>query len=165
MKRIFALLLCGAALFLTACGAEEQEVEKNHYYEISDSSGTVLYTVTDGELLDTLDDLLGTPVEDMEHPGDTGAAEVLYTYAYWQEKTLLAGEDPDGEREYEELMRIQVPAEGETLVIQVFPDADALEGLSWLTRETVDIEELLTSAVTVSPETAEALRAPEQFVK
>ena len=85
MKRIFALLLCGAALFLTACGAEEQEAEKNHYYEISDSSGTVLYTVTDGELLDTLDDLLGTPAEDMEHPGDTGDAEALYTYAYWQE--------------------------------------------------------------------------------
>lgn len=165
MKRMLALLLCGAVLLLAACGAREEEAEKDHYYEISDHDGAVLYTVTDGEMLDLLDDLLGTPAEDMEHAGDTEDLEVMYTYSYWQEKTLLAGEDPETDREYEELMRIQVPAEGETLVIQVLPNADALEGLNWLTRETVDIGELLTSTMTVSPETAEALRAPESFIK
>lgn len=164
MKRICTVLLCLAALFLTACGARE-EPEKDHYYEILDSTGTVLHTVEDDKLTDTLGGLLGTPMEDMEQSGDAGDVEPLYTYAYWQEKTLLAGQDPDAERDYEELMHILVPAEGETLTIQVFPNANDLEGLNWLITETVDLEELLTSKVTVSLETAAALRAPEQFAK
>lgn len=162
MKRLFALLLCGAALLLTACGAGE-EAEKDHYYEVLDSAGAVLYTVKDGELAETLDGLLGTSSEDMDAAGDAGNVEPLYTYAYWQERTLLAGEDPEAEREYQELIRVLVPAEGEELVIQVFPDTAALEGLNQLTRDTVDIASLLSSVVTVSPETAEMLRDPGRY--
>lgn len=161
MKRIFALLLCGVML-LTACGGERQETEKDHYYQVLDSAGAVLCTVTDGPLFDTLDDLLGTPLEDVEQDENTGDIEPLYTYVYCQEKTLLAGEDPDGERDYEELMQILVPAEGETVEIGVVPNADSLGELSWLT-EAVDIEELLRSVVTVSPEMAESLRDPARF--
>lgn len=162
MKRLFALLLCGAALLLTACGAGK-EAEKDHYYEVLDSAGAVLYTVKDGELAETLDGLLGTSSEDMDAAGDAGDVEPLYTYAYWQEMTLLAGEDPEAEREYQELIRVLVPAEGEELVIQVFPDTAALEGLNQLTRDTVDIASLLSSVVTVSPETAEMLRDPGRY--
>nr|WP_325297863.1 hypothetical protein [uncultured Dysosmobacter sp.] len=162
MKRLFALLLCGAALLLTACGAGK-EAEKDHYYEVLDSAGAVLYTVKDGELAETLDGLLGTSSEDMDAAGDAGDVEPLYTYAYWQERTLLAGEDPEAEREYQELIRVLVPAEGEELVIQVFPDTAALEGLNQLTRDTVDIASLLSSVVTVSPETAEMLRDPGRY--
>lgn len=162
MKRLFALLLCGAALLLTACGAGK-EAEKDHYYEVLDSAGAVLYTVKDGELAETLDGLLGTSSEDMDAAGDAGNVEPLYTYAYWQERTLLAGEDPEAEREYQELIRVLVPAEGEELVIQVFPDTAALEGLNQLTRDTVDIASLLSSVVTVSPETAEMLRDPGRY--
>lgn len=162
MKRLFALLLCGAALLLTACGAGK-EAEKDHYYEVLDSAGAVLYTVKDGELAETLDSLLGTSSEDMDAAGDAGDVEPLYTYAYWQERTLLAGEDPEAEREYQELIRVLVPAEGEELVIQVFPDTAALEGLNQLTRDTVDIASLLSSVVTVSPETAEMLRDPGRY--
>lgn len=162
MKRLFALLLCGAALLLTACGAGK-EAEKDHYYEVLDSAGAVLYTVKDGELAETLDSLLGTSSEDMDAAGDAGDVEPLYTYAYWQERTLLAGKDPEAEREYQELIRVLVPAEGEELVIQVFPDTAALEGLNQLTRDTVDIASLLSSVVTVSPETAEMLRDPGRY--
>lgn len=162
MKRIFALLLCGVML-LTACGGERQETEKDHYYQVLDSAGAVLCTVTDGPLFDTLDDLLGTSLEDVEQDENAGDIEPLYTYVYCQEKTLLAGEDPDGERDYEELMQILVPAEGETVEIGVVPNADSLGELSWLT-EAVDIEELLRSVVTVSPEMAESLRDPARFV-
>lgn len=161
MKRIFALLLCGVML-LTACGGERQETEKDHYYQVLDSAGAVLCTVTDGPLFDTLDDLLGTSLEDLEQDENAGDIEPLYTYVYCQEKTLLAGEDPDGERDYEELMQILVPAEGETVEIGVVPNADSLGELSWLT-EAVDIEELLRSVVTVSPEMAESLRDPARF--
>lgn len=164
MKRIFALLLCGVML-LTACGGERQETEKDHYYQVLDSAGAVLCTVTDGPLFDTLDDLLGTPLEDVEQDENTGDIEPLYAYVYCQEKTLLAGEDPDGERDYEELMRILVPEEGNTIAIQVLPGMDALDAvdsLGWLT-EAVDIEELLRSVVTVSPEMAESLRDPARF--
>lgn len=164
MRRIFVLLLCGAALLLTACGAGE-EAAKDHYYEVLDSTGAALFTVEDGELAETLDGLLGTPAEDMDTTGPAGDTEPLYTYAYWQEKTLLAGEAPDAEREYEELMRILVPAEGEEIVVQVFPDAAALEGLNQLTKDTVDIESLLSAVVTVSPETAELLRNPGQLME
>lgn len=164
MKRVFVLLLCGVML-LTACGGERQETEKGHYYQILDSAGAVLCTVMDGPLFDTLDDLLGTPLEDVEQDENTGDIEPLYTYVYCQEKTLLAGENPDGERDYEELMQILVPAEGNTIAIQVLPGMDALDAvdsLGWLT-EVVDLGDLLTSAVTVSSETAEALRTPKQL--
>lgn len=164
MKRICAALLC--LLFLTACGAGSQEETKDRRYEVLDGTGAVLYTIEDGELVDTLDSLLSEPLEDMEHSASTGDVEPLYTYVYCQEKTLLAGEDPDKERDYEELMRVLVPAEGETVVIQVLPDVeglDELEGLDWLT-DAVGLRDLLTSAVTVSPETAESLRSPARFV-
>lgn len=156
MKRMLAALLC--LPLLTACGGETGS-EKEHYYEVLDSTGAALYTVTDGRLMETLDGLLGTPAEEMEPAEDM---EPLYTYVYWQEKTLLAGEDPEAEREYEELIHILVPAKGETLLVQVFPGVDAQESLNQLTKGTVDIGELLTSAVTVSPETADLLRTPEQ---
>lgn len=165
MRRTFALLLCGVMLLLTACGGERQAAEKNHRYEVLDSTGAVLCTVTDGPLFDTLDDLLGTPAEDMEQDETAGDMEPLYTYVYCQEKTLLAGEDPDGERDYAELIQILVPAEGTTIAVQVLPDMDALDaadGLDWLT-EAVDLEALLTSAVTVPPETMETLRSPNQL--
>lgn len=164
MKRAFALLLCGVTLLLTACGGERQAVEKEHCYQVLDSTGAALCTVTDGPLFDTLDGLLGTPAEDMDQAEAAGDMEPLYTYVYCQEKTPLAGEDPDGERDYEELMQILVPAEGTAIAIQVLPDMDALDavdGLGWLT-EAVDLGALLTSAVTVPPETMEALRSPIQ---
>lgn len=164
MKRLCAALLCLAALLLTACGGEEEQAEKDHYYEVLDSAGAVLYTVRDGELADTLDGLLGEPLEDTERAETAGGVEPLYTYVYCQEKTFLAGEDPDQERDYEELMHVLVPAEGETVVIQALPGVEGLDGLDWLTVA-VDLGDLLASAVTVSPETAEALRAPGRFAE
>lgn len=164
MKRMLALVLCGVML-LTACGGERQEVEKDHLYQVLDSTGAVLCTVTDGPLFETLDDLLGMPAEDMEQAETAGDIEPLYTYVYCQEKTLLAGEDPDGERDYEELMQIFVPAEGNTIAVQVLPDMDelhAVDGLDWLT-EAVNLGDLLTSAVTVPSETMEILRSPESL--
>ena len=157
-------MLCGTALLLTACGAQEDGAEKEHYYEVLDSTGAVLYTVEDGTLTEAFDGLLGTPAEDMELSEAGADIEPLYTYAYWQEKTLLAGEDPDGEREYEELMRVLVPAEGENLVIQVLPDVDTLEGLGGV-AEALELDELLTFTVTAPEDTVKALRRAEYFIK
>lgn len=161
MKRICAALLCLAALFLAACGGEEEKAGKEHCYEALDSTGTVLYTVKDGGMIDVLDDLLGGFLEDMEPSGAAGDVVPLYTYVYCQEKALLAGEGPDKERDYEELMYVLVPAEGETLAIQVLPGVEALD---WLAGA-VGLESLTASVVTVSPETAETLRDPGQFAE
>ena len=72
--------------------------EKKHYYQVLDGDGTLLYTVDQAEGVEALDGLFSGDDnlwEDLTQPED---GEIACVYCYWQEKTLLAGEDPDRER-------------------------------------------------------------------
>ncbi len=163
MKRVFALLLCGAALLLTACGGEEKS--KDHYYEILDSIGNDSNIIDDAKLVKEIDGLLEEPLEaaDDETSGEE-PVEPLWIYICWQEKTLLAGQDPDAEREYEEILRVSVPDAGNELTIQVLPNVDELDGLGGL-AEALELNELLTFTVTAPEDTVENLRNAEYFIK
>ena len=93
---------------------------------------------------------------------DHGNAEgdPLYTYVYWQETTLHAGEDPDAEREYLEVFRTQVRQGSNAVTTEVL--SDTLEGVG----SSVGVEGLgglLTFTAEVPRETADALRDPAQF--
>ena len=129
---------------------------KEHRWKILDAGGKELFTVTDTEQVKVLDDILcrGDIWESLvENPSDPA-----YTYVYSQEKTLLAGQDPDKERGYEDLLAFTVSASEDVVTLQIL---GGLEELSLLPG--VEPEDVLTFSAAVPAETAEALRNPRQF--
>ena len=153
------------ALLLTACGGEQaaadtaEEAVKDHYYQILDAAGKELYTVTDSGAVAEIDALINKAGgENADHGNAEG--DPLYTYVYWQETTLHAGEDPDAEREYLEVFRTQVRQGSNAVTTEVL--SDTLEGVgSFVGVE--GLGGLLTFTAEVPQETADALRDPAQF--
>jgi len=135
--------------------ALEDDGEKAHRWKILDAEGRELYTVTDPAAVKTLDEILS---DDGWAQLEEAPADPAYSYVYSQEKTLLAGQDPDVEREYEDLITFTVSASEDALTIQIL---SGLEELALIPG--VDWEDVLTFSVSVPPETAESLRAPEEF--
>ena len=124
MKRYFIFCTLVLTLLLTACGGEQvtddtaEEAVKDHYYQILDADGQELYTVTDDTAVAEIDALINEAGgENAAHGGAEG--EPLYTYVYWQETTLHAGEDPDAEREYMEVFRTQVRSDSNAVTTEV----------------------------------------------
>ena len=152
---LFALTACG----VPAAGDPAGEAEKDHYYQILDADGQELYTVTDDDAVAEIDALIGEAGgENAAHGGAEG--DPLYTYAYWQETARQAGEDPEAEREYLEVFRTHVYADGDAVTTEVL--SDVLEEVGEFIR-VQDLGGLLTFTAEVSRETADALRDPAQF--
>lgn len=152
---LFALTACG----VPAAGDPAGGAEKDHYYQILDADGQELYTVTDDDAVAEIDALIGEAGgENAAHGGAEG--DPLYTYAYWQETTLHAGEDPEAERAYLEVFRTHVYADGDAVTTEVL--SDVLEEVGEFIR-VQDLGGLLTFTAEVSRETADALRDPAQF--
>ncbi|MFR5405492.1 MAG: hypothetical protein ACLTG0_08880 [Oscillibacter sp.] len=101
MKRHIIPCILSPTLLLTACGGEQaaadtaEEAVKDHYYLILDAAGKELYTVTDKGAVAEID--ASSTAGGERRPRECGG-DPLYTYVYWQETTLHAGEDPDTER-------------------------------------------------------------------
>ena len=152
---LFALTACG----VPAAGDPAGGAEKDHYYQILDADGQELYTVTDDDAVAEIDALIGEAGgENAAHGGAEG--DPLYTYAYWQETTLHAGEDPEAERAYLEVFRTHVYADSDAVTTEVL--SDVLEEVGEFIRVR-DLGGLLTFTAEVSRETADALRDPAQF--
>ena len=152
---LFALTACG----VPAAGDPAGGAEKDHYYQILDADGQELYTVTDDDAVAEIDALIGEAGgENAAHGGAEG--DPLYTYAYWQETTLHAGEDPEAEREYLEVFRTHVYADSDAVTTEVL--SDVLEEVGEFIR-VQDLGGLLTFTAEVSRETADALRDPARF--
>ena len=152
---LFALTACG----VPAAGDPSGGAEKDHYYQILDADGQELYTVTDDDAVAEIDALIGEAGgENAAHGG--AERDPLYTYAYWQETTLHAGEDPEAEREYLEVFRTHVYADSDAVTTEVL--SDVLEEVGEFIR-VQDLGGLLTFTAEVSRETADALRDPAQF--
>ena len=165
MKRHIIPCILSLTLLLTACGGEQaaadtaEEAVKDHYYQILDAAGKELYTVTDSGAVAEIDALINKAGgENADHGNAEG--DPLYTYVYWQETTLHAGEDPDAEREYLEVFRTQVRQGSNAVTTEVL--SDTLEGVgSFVGVE--GLGGLLTFTAEVPRETADALRGPAQF--
>ena len=127
MKRHIIPCILSLTLLLTACGGEQaaadtaEEAVKDHYYQILDAAGKELYTVTDSGAVAEIDALINKAGgENADHGNAEG--DPLYTYVYWQETTLHAGEDPDAEREYLEVFRTQVRQGSNAVTTEVLSD-------------------------------------------
>ena len=132
-------------------GLEDAEYgTKTHYWQVLDGEGRELYRIDDEDRTAAVDGLLqdGDGWKLAEETRDAP----LYTYVFWQEKTLLAGQDPQEERMYEDILQVSVYEEGSTVCLRVMPDMPEVPA--------VDLAQLLTFYVTVPEETAEALRNP-----
>ena len=136
---------------------EDDWSAKAHRWQILDAQGEEVLTVSSEEGVAAIDVLLQ---EDGWAFASEESGEALYTYVFWQQKTLLAGQAADAEREYEELIRFTVPAEGEVVTMKVLP-----QSLSGMEIAGLDLDDLLTVSGKVPAETAEALRNPDQWDK
>ena len=165
MKKCWILCALALTLLLAACGGVQdtpdaaQEAVKDHYYQILDADGQELYTVTDDGAVAEIDALINEAGGENAAHGDAEGVP-LYTYVYWQEATVHAGESPDAEREYLEIFRTQVRADSNAVTTEVL--SDTLEGVGdWIGVEGLD--GFLTFTTEVSQETADALRDPARF--
>lgn len=137
---------------------EYPEGAKDHYYQVLSGDGSLLHTVSSGEALDRLDDLLygGDIWEVSAQTQEPGAPAC--TYVCYMERTLLAGETQDAGQAYHEIIRFTVAKDRDTVTVRILSELGGVELLPWL-----NLEDLLTFSVSVSTETAEALRNPDQF--
>ncbi|MBD5147522.1 MAG: hypothetical protein HDT19_01795 [Oscillibacter sp.] len=136
---------------------EDDWSAKAHRWQILDAQGEEILTISSEDGVAAIDALLQ---DDGWAYASGESGEPLYTYVFWQQKTLLAGQAADAEREYEELIRFTVPVDGEVVTMNVLP-----QSLSGMEIAGLDLGELLTVSGKVPAETAEALRNPEQWNK
>lgn len=187
LKQLLPASLCilSLTLLLTACGVHvttpddeefrdawnevwsdlekdlgEQDASKQHFYQVLNGNGEELYTITDETQVSALDDLLSNAGEGrQETPAPEDGGETACIYVYQQEKTLLAGEDPDKEREYEEVIRFTVYQDRDLITMQCLKDLEdrELAGIS--------LADFLTFTISAPAETMESLRNPAQFAE
>ena len=132
---------------------------KGHYWKILDGQGEEVYTIDSEEAVQRVDDLIQGDME-CKQASSVEDEIALYTYVFMQQKTLLAGQDPDTEREYQEVLRFTVYEGTDVMSMTVL---DGLEGV--LPVSILNWEDLLTIHAKAPAETAEALRDPAQFTK
>lgn len=139
---------------------------KTHQWKILDAQGEELYHFTEEEAVQEVDALFSADSRwrdcDLESwgPRTEEAGTPLYTYVFLQEKTLLAGQDPETPRDYEEILRFTVAEDRDTVTMQVLRE---FSDVALLPQAELVLEDLLTFHVSVPAETAEALRDPARF--
>lgn len=145
MKKALLLLLAGVLVACTGCAHTAAKEPKACKVEVYSDGGELLKTIDDQETIELL-----TPTEDWadaEAPQPEPAAQ--YELVVWQEKTLLAGEDPEGEREYEVILNLTLYQDSPLVKTVISPQAVKNMRLS---------EEMLTAYYTLPDETLSALR-------
>lgn len=131
--------------------------DEEHHWQVLDSGGTELYVIDGEEQVDALDVFFNGHGARWAIITCAGTEDTpLYTYVFCQKKA--ADGDPGVEEEYEELVHIQVYEAEDVLQVDVLPGAPPLLGGS-------EEGPLLSVAVRVDAETAEALRDPSRFAE
>lgn len=170
--------------------------EKKHIWKILDDQKQEIGQITDANTIEKLDQLLNCDEDYDENQWSRSAGEAseqpddpLYTYVYCQQRTLFAGESPDTEREYEELIRFTISASENIITEQIddqslkdaanhLPEglSESLpeglpEDLSKILSESLsgisqmDLSELLKISIIIPEDDAAALREPSQFLE
>lgn len=130
---------------------------KQHYWQVLDADGGELYVIDELTQTEALDGLLLNS-SDQSDSWEKTAEKPLYSYVFWQEKTLKAGQSPEAERDYEKLLQFDVYEGSDTIKLDVLPSAaPLLPGLG--------DDALLSFALTLSEDDAEALQNPAQFAE
>ena len=164
MRKFFTAALLLGLLALSGCGPQTEDnggMGKNHYYQVLDAGGAEVCTIKDEAAVAEIDGLINTAGREAGQHG-TDPEEALYTYVYWQEETIRAGEDPEAEREYLEVIRLIVRARSNTITTEIL--SGVTEHLEDLLPQ-AGLGELLVFSAEVSQETADALRNPAGFAE
>ncbi len=146
MKKIlFGLAVC--LLLLASCGkgpseaSSEPDTKQSKAEVYSARDNVLLKTITDQELLSDLNDF-------SDWDGEVSLPEDLtpeYTLLVYHEKTLLAGQDPDAEREYEMIETLTIYKDSRYMTVKISPDA---------VKNMPLLEDLLTFHCEIPEETA-----------
>jgi len=132
---ICVLLAALAVLALGGCGGDPggpaagPEGEKDCYLEVTAPDGDSLGVIPQGEVLDGIFDDGGGQhswVLDGERPQ---GLEPEYVCLLWQQKTLLAGQAPDADRDYEVVLRLTTFPGTNYVEVEVPAEAVGLWGL------------------------------------
>lgn len=136
---------------------------KGHYWQVLDADGEEVCKIDGEEAVGMVDELTKGGGDWKQADSSPEDAKMLYTYVFMQQKTLLAGQDPDAEREYEEVMRFTVYEDSDVLTMVIL---DGMEDtLPASLSELIDLEDILTVHAEAPVDTVEALRDPQQFTK
>lgn len=140
-------------------GLDDDWSAKSHYWQILDSQGEEIFTIDSEAAVQQVDDLIQGDME-WKPASSVEDETALYTYVFMQQKTLLAGQAEDTEREYQEVLRFTVYEESDVMSMTV------LEGLNgYLPSTILNLEDLLTIHAKAPEDTAAALRDPAQFAQ
>ena len=133
---------------------------KVHYWQVLDAEGEEVCTIDGVNAVEKVDALVEGDM-DWEQAESVENKTPLYQYVFMQETTLLAGQDPDSEREYEEVMRFTVYEDTDVMEMTVLEELN--EALSDSLVNLIGLEDILTIYAKAPSETVEALRNPTQF--
>ena len=140
-------------------GLDDDWSAKSHYWQVLDAGGLEICVIDTEAAVQRVDDLVQDDME-WEQASSVEGDTPLYTYVFMQQKTLLAGQDPNAEREYEEVLRFTVYEGTDVMSMTV------LESLGdYLPSSVEDWEDILTIHAKPPAEIAEALRNPAQFTE
>lgn len=140
-------------------GLDDDWSAKSHYWQVLDAGGLEICVIDTEAAVQRVDDLVQDDME-WEQASSAEGDTPLYTYVFMQQKTLLAGQDPNAEREYEEVLRFTVYEGTDVMSMTV------LESLGdYLPSSVEDWEDILTIHAKPPAEIAEALRNPAQFTE
>lgn len=160
-KRIITMLCIVLVLCISGCksdnGQEEQETQpKDQYYTVTSvEDGEVLCTIKDEDKIKTIETIISAL--DVSADGSTinvSGYTPQYQYICHQEKTQLAGENPDRDKAYEEILSITTYADANVITIEISPEVVKNMMLS---------EESMSFTHVVSKDTINSLNNIEQF--
>ena len=135
---------------------KEKKHKKDEYYTIvSCQDGEILYTLKGDEELRILNDIISSFDVSVDNMGvDVSDYTPKYKYICYQEKTLLAGQNLDSAKTYEEILNITTYADVNFVTININPA---------VVKNMLLPQEIMNFTFEVSADTSSALNNIKHF--